>query len=210
MFSGIVQGMAKVREAARAAGQLRLTLALPAAQVEGLQIGASVAVAGVCLTATSIDGPDVRFDVVGETLAQTNLGQLQTGDRVNVERSVRVGDEIGGHNVSGHIDGTAQIVAVDTDGSNTLVRYEAPAPLMAYILRKGFVALDGCSLTVATVDRAQHQFSVALIPETLRATTHGAKRAGDRVNLEVDRQTQAIVETVRQLLAEGMELPLPR
>lgn len=193
--------MAVVHGVERVAHRLRLAVALPGHLRNALAIGASVAVDGVCLTVTGWDDDAVHFDVVEETLQRTTLGQRVAGDRVNVERSVRQGDEIGGHLLSGHVDGVATLVAVTRQEDLQRVRYAPPAALMKYLLMKGFVALNGCSLTIAAVDPEAGWFEVAYIPETLRATNHGLLAAGDVVNLEVDRQTQAIVETVERVLA---------
>ena len=199
MFTGIVQGACPVTKITDRPGLRTITLDLPGALREGLEIGASVAVSGVCLTVTTLDAGAVSFDAIDETLRLTNLGRLRDGDRVNVERSARAGVEIGGHELSGHVDGTAEIVAVDRPPGNHIVTFRAPPELMRYLFTKGFIALDGCSLTVVDVDRDAATFTVHLIPETLRVTTFGAKSAGDRVNLEVERRTQVIVDTVREL-----------
>ena len=199
MFTGIVQGACPVTRIIDRPGLRTITLDLPAALREGLEIGASVAVSGVCLTVTTLDGGAVSFDAIDETQRRTNLGRLHKGDRVNVERSARAGVEIGGHELSGHVDGTAEIVAVDRPPGNHVVTFRAPHELMRYVFTKGFIALDGCSLTVVDVDRDAATFTVHLIPETLRVTTFGAKRMGDRVNLEVERRTQVIVDTIRDL-----------
>ena len=199
MFTGIVQGACPVTRITDRPGLRTITLDLPAALREGLEIGASVAVSGVCLTVTTLDGGAVSFDAIDETLRLTNLGRLRDGDRVNVERSARAGVEIGGHELSGHVDGTAEIVALDRPPGNHVVTFRAPHELMRYVFTKGFIALDGCSLTVVDVDRDAATFTVHLIPETLRVTTFGAKGMGDRVNLEVERRTQVIVDTIRDL-----------
>jgi riboflavin synthase len=166
---------------------------------EGLQQGASVSIEGVCLTVSHIDGSRISFDMMGETLAKTTLGALKVGDRVNTERSIRADAEIGGHRVSGHVTGTAAIVNLETPPNNHILTFECEPAWMEYILPKGFIALDGCSLTV--VDALPNGFTVHLIPETLRITTFGTKKVGDRVNLELDPTTQAIVETVKRYLS---------
>lgn len=202
MYTGIVAGMVQLARVERRPGGTRLELELPPAQSSDLAIGASIAVDGTCLTVTTIDGRRVGFDVIAETLAITNLGERAAGDWVNVERSAAIGAENGGHGLSGHVDGTVEVIAIDESNDNRRVTYRVPPALMKYILRKGFVALNGCSLTVAAVDAAAATFQVSLIPETLRVTNHSRHRTGDRVNLEVDRQTQAIVDTVERVLAE--------
>lgn len=202
MFTGIVQGRCRVRLRRRAPNLLQIAVVMPEEMREGLVSGASVAINGVCLTVTGQEPEGVHFDLMADTLAQTTLGALRDGDEVNVERSARQGDEIGGHWVSGHVDGRARIVAQQREENLFRVRYRPPAELMKYLLRKGFVAINGCSLTIAGVDRAAGWFEVGYIPETLRVTTHGALEVEDEVNLEVDRQTQAIVATVERLLRD--------
>lgn len=177
-----------------------MTLAFPAERITGLQHGASVAVDGACLTVTAIDGPHISFDLMGETLAKTTLGGLKEGDRVNIERSASLGDEIGGHLLSGHITGAAEILAIDQPDNNQVVTFRVPLEWMKYIFPKGFIALDGASLTLVDVDKTAGTFTVWLIPETLRITTFGFKKAGDRVNVEIDSRTQTIVDTVQALM----------
>jgi riboflavin synthase len=149
-----------------------------------------------------IDSETVAFDIMEETLCKTTIGQLKPGSRANIERSFQVGTEIGGHLVSGHVTGTAEIVKVENPENNQVVTLQVPHEIMAYIFPKGFVALDGASLTVVGVDKASNTFTVWLIPETLRRTTFGWKREGDLVNLEIDSRTQAIVDTVKELMKE--------
>jgi riboflavin synthase len=143
-------------------------VAFPAGATAAIQIGASVALNGTCLTVVEqVEGDVLRFDVIGETLARTNLGFLQEGSAVNFERSARMGDEIGGHTVSGHVHTTAQIAAVEVSENNRRLVFRLSDPTyIKYILPKGFVAVDGCSLTVGEVD--EDSFAVYLIPETLR------------------------------------------
>lgn len=195
MFSGIIQGTAPVTSTKTSPGLLSLTLDL-GRLAEGVLRGASVSVSGVCLTATTIDGTRVTFDLMGETLAKTSLGSLAVGDVVNVERSSRVGDEIGGHRVSGHVTGMAAITKIETPPGNCIVTFSGKPEWMETILPKGFVALDGCSLTI--VDVGADWFTVHLIPETLSITTFGKKSVGDNINLELDPETVAIVATVKK------------
>lgn len=203
MFTGIVQGLCPVADVREHGGIRRLALDLDGL-AEGLATGASVAVNGVCLTVTAVDGDRARFDVIPETLVRTNLGRLAPGDRVNVERSLKAGDEIGGHLVSGHVSAVASVRrieqnAADAPGTRNLY-FGVPPALMKYLTYKGFVALDGASLTIAHVDGAG--IGVCLIPETIARTTLGRVEQGAPVNLEVDPQTQAIVDTVERVLAE--------
>lgn len=196
MFTGIVQGLGYVREIQQRENVCTLILDL-GALAAGLERGASVAVAGVCLTAVSIEGTQVVFDVIGETLAKTALGLAQVGDAYNIERSARLGDEIGGHLVSGHVATTGSIHSIDTLANNWIVKITCEAEWMLYLFPKGFVALDGCSLTIVEV--GSDFFTVHLIPETLTRTTFGKKRAGDQIHLEIDPMTRAIVDTVKRL-----------
>jgi len=206
MYTGIVSGPYALKSVERLNGLNRLKIDLPDALLVDLVIGASVGMDGVCLTVTHIDGNTVSFDVMSETLRLTTLGEFDAGSQVNIERSAKQGAENGGHNVSGHIDGTAVISDIVQTENNYEITYRVPKELMGYIFKKGFIALNGCSLTVADVLRQQDSFTVCLIPETLRSTTHGDKAIGDRVNIECDRQTQVIVDTVRALLHENPQL----
>lgn len=175
------------------------TVELPGDMAGGLQTGASVAHNGCCLTVTETDGRTARFDLMAETLDKTNLGRLKAGDLVNLERAARFGDEIGGHLMSGHITATTEILRIERTEHNTTMHFALPAALKPYILPKGFVGLDGCSLTIGSV--GEDSFCVHLIPETLRRTLFGTRQAGDTVNLEIDPQTQAVVDTIGRILA---------
>ena len=200
MFTGIVQGMGRVVSVEQPAADFRThTVELPEDMAGGLQTGASVAHNGCCLTVTETDGRTARFDLMAETLDKTNLGRLKTGDLVNLERAARFGDEIGGHLMSGHITATTEILRIERTEHNTTMHFALPAALKPYILPKGFVGLDGCSLTIGSV--GEDSFCVHLIPETLRRTLFGTRQAGDTVNLEIDPQTQAVVDTVGRILA---------
>lgn len=161
-----------------------------------------MAVNGVCLTATEVRGGEAAFDLISETRQTTNLGGLRVGDAVNVERSLRVGDEVGGHMLSGHIGATCEVARVEVAAGRRYLTLAAPARWMPYLMPKGFVALNGASLTIAELDRARSTFSVSLIPETLARTTFDRVAVGHALNLEVDAQTQAVVDTVRAVLPE--------
>ncbi|MEM1031548.1 MAG: riboflavin synthase subunit alpha [Myxococcota bacterium] len=209
MFTGITRGIFDVTHTERRADLLRYVVDL-GDYGRGLEPGASVSIDGCCQTVvTRKDAGDrclVTFDAIVETLEKTTLGALAPGSRVSVERSARVGDEIGGHDVSGHIVGTGQIVVARTSGHDVSLELEVPRPWMKYLSHKGYVALDGSSLTVGDVDREAGRFDVHLIPETLRLTNFGAKadrvHAGEKplVNVELDPKTVAIVDTVERLL----------
>ncbi|NDV12434.1 riboflavin synthase subunit alpha [Crenobacter caeni] len=200
MFTGIVQGMAELVAVAEKENFRTHKVRLPEALLPGLELGASVAHNGVCLTVTAVEGDVVAFDLMQETLRATNLGALKVGDRVNVERAARFGDEIGGHAMSGHVLCTAPIVSVTDTPNNRTVRFALPEPVRKYVFDKGYIGIDGVSLTVGDV--RDGEFSVFLIPETLSRTKLGFCAAGDLVNIEVDPQTQAIVDTVERVLAQ--------
>ena len=205
MFTGIVQGVGRVvavqvgSAGSESAGASVLDVAI-GELANGLKLGASVAVNGTCLTATAVTGDSVRFDLVQETREQTNLGELGVGDSVNVERSFRVGDEVGGHLLSGHICSTAKVADVTAEEGHRLLTVAVQEQWMSYLMPKGFVSLNGASLTIQALDRRERTFTVSLIPETLARTTFDSVTKGDRLNLEVDGQTQAVVETVRAML----------
>ena len=201
MFTGIVQGMGRVVDIETVEGICRLTVDL-GPHAAGLQSGASVANNGTCLTVSNIDGSTARFDVIAETMQLTNLGDLAVGDPVNIERSLRFGDELGGHVLSGHVSGTATVDEIIGEDDNRKMWFDVDESLMPYLLWKGWVAIDGASLTISGVDRDAHRIAVSLIPETLERTTLGRVNIGDRVNLEIDAHTQAIVHTVQELLSD--------
>jgi riboflavin synthase len=202
MFTGIVQTKAELTAVADKAAFRQLTLKPGAAHLQNLSRGASISINGVCLTVTDFDSHAgwVCFDVIAETLSKTNLGKLSAGDAVNFERSLSFGSELGGHIVSGHIQTTATITAVDKSANNCAMRLTLAPEYMRYILSKGFIAVEGCSLTVG--ETYADGFSLYLIPETLSITTLGQKRPGDRLNIELDQQTQTIVQTVERIMAE--------
>ena len=193
MYTGIVSGTAPVIAVADGEGIRTLTIDLDGFS-DGLQIGASVALDGVCMTVVSLEGTEVRFDAIEETLGRTTLERAIQGHMVNVERSLRMGDELGGHILSGHVMMTAKIIGRVERGEGLDLVIENPLEARPYILEKGFIAIDGMSLTIgATSDEG---FALHIIPETLRVTTIEEKEVGDSVNLEIDSRTQAVVETV--------------
>lgn len=200
MFTGIVLGCAKVISFAPQKEIYRLAIELPKAWAQDLQLGASVAINGACLSAVKIDGECVSFDLIPETLAKTNLADLRPGDSVHIERALRIGDELGGHQLSGHIYGQGTLInRVEGDGFQELT-IQVPTAWMDYIIPKGYIALDGVSLTVVHTNGEKGLFTLQLIPETLQRTTLGKKPIGSALNIEIDYQTQLIVETVKQTL----------
>ncbi|MBZ8139380.1 riboflavin synthase [Rubrivivax gelatinosus] len=210
MFTGIVQGIATVATVTDRPGLRSFTLRFPPGFADGLAIGASVAVDGVCLTVTELVGADAaRFDVMQQSLSLTTLGTLAEGSRVNAERAARDGAEIGGHPLSGHVDFTASVAEVRQPENNHVLRIAVPAPWMRYVFPKGYIAVNGASLTVAEADREAGWFEVWLIPETLRQTTFGDKAPGAALNVEIERATQVFVDTVRATLEERLGPLLP-
>jgi riboflavin synthase len=203
MFTGIVQGTAEVVRIEEKTSFRTHLIRMPDSGVTGLQPGASVAHNGCCLTVTEIRDGLVAFDLMEETLRITNLGELETGDRFNFERAARFGDEIGGHQMSGHIICTAEVIEVRESENNRNIRFRLPDTLSRYLFPKGYIGIDGISLTIVEV--AGPEFSVSLIPETLLRTNIGTRRPGDRVNIEVDPQTQAIVDTVERVLSSRQQ-----
>jgi riboflavin synthase len=177
MFTGIVEQMGEVESAGT-----RLAVSTPLAAE--LERGDSIAVNGVCLTAVEISASRFEADVMEETLVRSSLGRLQSGDHVNLELALRVGDRLGGHFVQGHVDSTGRVEAIEQREHSRVIRIGAPPEILRYVVEKGSIAVDGVSLTVADVDAKG--FSVSLIPETLERTTLGAVKEGDPVNLEVD------------------------
>ena len=202
MFTGIVERSVPVVAAEPTAAGRRIVVA---ADWPDVRHGESVAVNGVCLTVADLTPPAagtagrLAFDVIGETLAKTNLGELRAGDAVHVERSLRVGDRFDGHVVQGHVDGTARVVAIQDDAADWRMTVETSADLARYVVPKGSVTLDGVSLTVAAVDG--HRFQVALIPTTLQITRLGQRKVGDAINLECDVMTKTIVATMERMNA---------
>lgn len=201
MYTGITRGVYSIVALDERPGVTRLTVELSPALADGVELGASISVDGVCLTASAISGNCISFDAIEETRKLTTLGELKVGRGVSIERSARYGDELGGHDVYGHVIGTGRVLARESVGAQLDLTIGVPREWMKYILHKGFIALDGSSLTVDDV-RAEGSFKVHLIPETLRLTTFGSKQVGDSINVELDAKTVAIVDTVERVLAE--------
>jgi riboflavin synthase len=197
MFSGLIGYSGTLVSAEREDdGGVRLRIRCEGVKRERPEVKDSIAIDGVCLTATKIAGKVVAFDVIPETLARTTLGVRDPGDVVNVEYSLRVGDRMGGHFVYGHVDATAEVLARTPEGQGERIRIERPAQLAPMIAEKAFIAIDGVSLTVAAV--GEDWFEIALIPETLERTTLGRRPAGSRVNLEVDPLARYVVEALKR------------
>ena len=195
MFTGIVQGTGEIIEVIE--GDTIRSFKIQVPNTESLEIGASISVDGVCLTATSIENKIVSFDVIQETLKRTTLGQLEVGETVNIERSLKFGDEIGGHLLSGHIMATGIVNEKSESGEGIDFTILAPLSIEKYLLEKGYVAIDGISLTIGDVNNSR--FNLHIIPETMRQTTIASKQVGDAVNIEIDSTTQTIVSTVERM-----------
>ena len=190
MFTGIIQETGTI--ASLPSGGMVIT----AGQIlDGIEMGGSIAVNGVCQTVTAFTDSTFSVDVMPETLNRTNLGILRIGDKVNLERPLGLGGEIGGHLVQGHIDDTGQVISVNKDGEAVIMRFKAPEELMQYIVEKGFIAVDGISLTV--VDKDPTSFSVSIVGFTRDNTVLAARKVGDTVNLEVDIIGKYVIESTK-------------
>ena len=206
MYTGIVQGLEKVVEIRKGNGFVTIIVSDQQGFFADVFIGASVAVNGVCLTVTTIDREQqqIHFDISNVTLELTTLKSLKVGDEVNIERSAKVGAENGGHNLYGHIEGTAQVTQIERRGETLHIDLQIPAGNIKYFFLKGFIGLNGCSLTVNYVDRVKSEISIDLIPETLRLTTWKSVQVGDEVNYEIDQMTRTLVDTLENIhLAKG-------
>ena len=198
MFTGIVQGVGEIVAKTTVNTVTSMTISLP--NVENLAIGASVSINGVCLTVVSIESNNVQFDIIDETIDRTNLGDVSVGDTVNIERSLKFGDEVGGHILSGHIFDTGIINSKTKKGDQMSLSILAPPSVQKYLTEKGYIAIDGISLTIGEISNGC--FDLHIIPETMRLTILDSKEVGDIVNIEIDSNTQLIVETIERLLEE--------
>jgi len=201
MYTGIVQGLEKVVDIRQDNGFITIVVSNENQFFQDVFIGASVAINGVCLTVTTNDQKlnQIHFDISDVTLALTTLKSLQVGDEVNVERSAKVGAENGGHNLYGHIEGTAIIKNLEYRGETYHIDIQIPDGNIKYFFLKGFIGLNGCSLTVNRVDRANSEISIDLIPETLRLTTWKNAKVDDEVNYEIDQTTRTLVDTLENI-----------
>lgn len=200
MFTGIIEELGTLRRAER--GPVSARLHVEARTVlEDARLGESIAVNGVCLTVADFGTGRFTADVMAETLKRTNLGEVRPGERVNLERAMRLGERMGGHLVSGHVDGVGTVVGCEPEGVALVFRIQAPEGVMRYVIEKGSVAVDGISLTV--VDHDRETFRVSIIPHTAQMTTLGFKRVGARVNLEAD----MIAKYVERMLGGRREEP---
>lgn len=184
MFTGIIQAIGNVVEREARGTGARLVIDATALGLDDVALGDSIAVAGVCLTVVALDGSRWCADISAETLARTTLGALRAGDGVNLEKALRLADRLGGHLVSGHVDGVGSVLRIDDEGASQRWAFRLPRELARYVAVKGSICVDGTSLTVNGV--GADSFGVTLIPHTLAMTTFGSRRAGDAVNIEVD------------------------
>jgi len=199
MFTGIVMGTGSLLEIEEFTDRIHWKVRIPNGSEQGLEEGASVSLDGVCLTATDIQGNIVGFDLIQETLERTTLSERKKGDLLNVERALRYGEEVGGHLVSGHIMGVGEIASIKLYDGTADLRIQSPEAISNYIIEKGYIAVDGISLTIGEVDDSGG-FNLHIIPETLRRTTLGAKEIGGTVNLEIDTMTQTVVDTIKRMM----------
>lgn len=201
MYTGIVQGLEKIIEIKKGDGFITIVVSNQQHFFADVFIGASVAINGVCLTVTTIDAAlnQIHFDISDVTLALTTLKNLKVGDAVNIERSAKVGAENGGHNLYGHIEGTVIVKALEQRGETFHIDLQIPDGNIKYFFLKGFIGLNGCSLTINRVDREASEISIDLIPETLRLTTWKDAKVGDEVNYEIDQMTRTLVDTLENI-----------
>ena len=197
MFTGIVAGTGTICEMS-GKEVVRIVIDFESVTTDSLETGASVSIDGTCLTVVEINSPKISFDVIPETLQKTTLGTKSSGSAVNLERALKMGDELGGHLLSGHILGMGEITERVEGEENLDLRISCPSHIMKFVQEKGYIAIDGISLTIGNVDETS--FSLHLIPETIALTTIGGKQIGDKVNIEVDSMTQTIVTTVERIL----------
>ncbi len=200
MFTGLVEEMGTVRERVPSAAGARMVIGCGVVR-EGLAIGDSVAVNGVCLTVVQMTDDTFAVDCVEETLRRTSVGDREAGDTVNLERAMRLGDRLGGHMVQGHVDGTGTVRGITGEGDGVLMSIACPDEVLRYVVEKGSVTVDGVSLTVAS--REPDGFTIALIPHTMQATTLGANALGRRVNLEADVVAKYVEAFVRPHIPGG-------
>ncbi len=198
MFTGLIEQIGKIAVCRSVGGGLEIAVACPELCKDDLQLGESIAVSGVCLTVEKVEPPNFWSRVMAQTIKTTTLAEARVGQRVNLERALKIGDRLGGHFVLGHVDGLASVRKVQRQGDSRLLEVEFPASLAGYIVPRGSVCLDGVSLTVAELK--SHHLTVSLVKTTLESTTLGERRPGDKVNIEVDILAKHLGEMFRQKL----------
>ena len=203
MFTGIIEGIGRIAVLEQRGGDVRLRVEAGNLPFDHVQLGESIAVNGVCLTVIEFDATSFAADASNETLSLTTLGRLQAGATVNLERAMRPTDRLGGHLVSGHVDGVGHVLAIADDARAQRWRFATPRPLLRYIAKKGSICVDGVSLTVNEVDG--EGFEVALVPHTITHTAFAQTKVGDAVNLEID----LVARYVERLLGQRSEEPQP-
>ena len=199
VFTGIIQETAEIIDVKQSADFSQIEISPSSDFISGIKVGASVSIDGVCLTVTSIKERSLTFDIIIETLNVTNLSSLKVSDLVNLERAARLGDEIGGHLISGHVSDVVKISKINKTENNHIIFFKASSELINYIFPKGYISLNGISLTIGEVDRKRNSFSVYLIPETLKITNLGEKGIGDMINLEIETQTKNMVDLINEM-----------
>ena len=202
MYTGIIQDCLPISHLEKQEGLYSFSIPFSKELLRDLKTGASVSVNGVCLTVTSIKGGEVSFDAIKETLELTNIKVVEVGTFVNIERSAKYNIEIGGHIMSGHVVGTAEVADIEISPNNRRLTFRFDSEWLKYVFVKGFLGISGASLTVAMLNRENSEIAVNLIPETLDRTNFGLLEPGDEVNIEIEAQTQIIVDTVERLMAE--------
>jgi len=204
VFTGIVEGTGIISKIIRKENLSSMIIQTSSEFNKGIQVGASVCVDGVCLTATKINLDSLEFDVIIETLNVTTFGDIRTNSVVNIERSMKLGDEIGGHIISGHVFDTVIIKEINKPKNNYILTLKCNSRLQKYIFSKGYISLNGISLTIGEVDKINNTFTVYLIPETLRLTNMLHKVVGDLINIEIETQTRNTVDTILEMNKESI------
>ena len=202
VFTGIVEGTGIISKINRKENLTTIIVKTPSNFIKGIQVGASVCVDGVCLTVTGINQDSLEFDLIMETLKVTTFGKIEEKSIVNIERSLRLGDEIGGHIISGHVFDTATIIEISQPENNYILTLSFNPDLQKYIFPKGYISLNGISLTIGEVN--ENTFTVYLIPETLRLTNLMHKLVGDSINIEIETQTRNTVDTIIEMNKESI------
>jgi riboflavin synthase len=200
MYTGITQGLFTVSKVEASQDCINYQVTLNTELTRNLKIGASVAVDGVCQTVVAIDNNNVAFNAAGKTLEITTLSDLKAGQQVSIERSAAIGDEIGGHQMAGHVFETAEVISKEHKENNLLMTFRLSNKAMEFVFDKGFIGIDGSSLTVHEVNSEDCTFMVNLIPHTIELTNFANKNVGDKVNIEIDANTMVIVETVKRYM----------
>ena len=204
VFTGIVEGTGIISKIIRKENLSSMIIQTSSEFNKGIQVGASVCVDGVCLTVTKINLDSLEFDVIIETLNVTTFGDIRTNSVVNIERSMKLGDEIGGHMISGHVFDTVIIKEINKPKNNYILTLKCNSRLQKYIFSKGYISLNGISLTIGEVDKINNTFTVYLIPETLRLTNIIHKVVGDSINIEIETQTRNTVDTILEMNKESI------